>query len=510
MYSRFERFIGIVLTAVMLFAVAACGTAATPTPVPAPTATTAPAAPAPTDTAAMAAPTDTAAMAAPTDTAAMAAPTDTAAMAAPTDTAAPAAAASPTVAPTATTATLGKAGGKVLKIWYYETADSAMGASWGEAMQEFVAAHPDVQVQFELKTFDQIQQTAQMILNSSEAPDVMEVNKGNATAGLYAKQGLLTDLTDVAAQRGWDKIMGPSLEATSRYDDRGIMGSGQLYGVTTYGEYVMVYYNKDMFAKYNLQVPTTFDEFQAVCDAFIKAGVTPLALGAVDKWPVTQNWYELALYKANRDFITNYMTFKNALDFHGPEFTYATQTLLDQFNKGYYGKNVTGVTYDDANAAFEQGKYPMTLTGSWEFGAYLSTIKDFQWGTFVMPGKQYNTGSGGNLFVVPAGSQNKDLAYDYLDLTLATKAQTVMANSGGIPVNADLSQVTEPHTKALNEAFATLVKNDGLAFYPDWPAPGYMDTLGGGLQELITGSKTPTQFLDEIAGPWNDYKASLP
>ncbi len=483
MHKRLSQLVSFPLAAVILFGLVACGGDATPTSVPAPTATTAPVAQA-TDTVAP-----------------VAQATDTVASEAP---------ATATLAPTPTTQTLGNAGGKVLKIWHYEAAESAMGASWNDAMQDFVAAHPDVQIQFELKTFDQIQQTAQMILNSSEAPDVLEINKGNATAGLYAKQGLLTDLTDVAAQRGWDKIMSPSIQATSRYDDRGIMGSGQLYGVTTYGEFVMVYYNKDMFDKYNLKVPTTYEEFEAVCDAFVKAGVTPLALGALDKWPVTQNFYELALYKANRDFITNYMTFKDDIDFHGPEFTYAAQELVNQFNKGYYGNNVTGVSYDDANASFEQGKYPMTLTGSWMFGTFLSTIKDFQWSLFVLPGKQFNTGSGGNLLVVPAGSQNKDLAYDFLDLTLANKAQTVMANNGGIPVNADLSQITEPHTKDLNQAFSTIVENDGLAFYPDWPAPGYMDTLGGGLQELVTGGKTTDQFLDEIAGPWQDYKSSLP
>ena len=38
------------------------------------------------------------------------------------------------------------------------------------------------------------------------------------------------------------------------------MGSGKLYGITDYGEFVMVYYNKDMFAKYNLKVPTSYDE----------------------------------------------------------------------------------------------------------------------------------------------------------------------------------------------------------------------------------------------------------
>jgi raffinose/stachyose/melibiose transport system substrate-binding protein len=397
---------------------------------------------------------------------------------------------------------------KTLKIWYYEKEDSAMGISWADAQADFQAAHPDVTIDFELKTFDQIQQTGQMILNSDDVPDVMEINKGNATAGLYAKQGLLTDLTDVATERGWDKILSPSIQTTSRYDANGIMGSGPLYGVTTYGEFVMVYYNKDMFAKYEVEVPTNYDEFVAAADKFVAAGVTPIALGALDKWPVTQNFYELALYKADRDFVNKYELFQGDVDFHGPEFTFAAETLADQFKKGYYSVNATGTSYDDANAAFLQGTYPMNLTGSWMFGSFLTGITDFDWGLFVMPGKTLNTGSGGNLWVVPTNAKNKDLAYDFIDLTLATKAQTVMANAGGIPINADLTQITDAHTAELNTAFSNLVANDELAFYPDWPAPGYMDVLGGGLQELIGGAD-PSSFLDTIAAPWNDYKSSL-
>ena len=139
-----------------------------------------------------------------------------------------------------------------LTIWYYEGVEGAMGQSWADAQADFAAEHPDVTIDFELKTFDQIQQTGQMILNSDSAPDVMEINKGNATAGLYAKQGLLTDLSDVAAERGWDQIMSPSIQTTSRYDENGIMGTGPLYGVTTYGEFVLVYYNKDMFDQYGV------------------------------------------------------------------------------------------------------------------------------------------------------------------------------------------------------------------------------------------------------------------
>ena len=58
------------------------------------------------------------------------------------------------------------------------------------------------------------------------------------------------------------------------------MGSGKWYGVSDYGEYVMVYYNTDMFAKYNIQVPTTFVEFVQALATFKAAGITPIATAA--------------------------------------------------------------------------------------------------------------------------------------------------------------------------------------------------------------------------------------
>jgi raffinose/stachyose/melibiose transport system substrate-binding protein len=142
----------------------------------------------------------------------------------------------------------GASDGKTLRLWHYEGPDSAMGAAWNEAIEEFEAKHPGVKVKFEEKGFEQIQKTAPMVLNSSDAPDIMEYNKGNATAGLLSKQGLLTDLTEEAAKRGWDKLLPGGLQTTAKYDDRGVMGNGNWYGVPNYGEFVMVYYNKDLFA----------------------------------------------------------------------------------------------------------------------------------------------------------------------------------------------------------------------------------------------------------------------
>ncbi|MFC7645082.1 ABC transporter substrate-binding protein [Streptosporangium lutulentum] len=150
-----------------------------------------------------------------------------------------------------------------------------MGKAWAESIKQFEASHPGVTVKLEEKAFEQIRQSAGMILNSDEAPDVMEYNKGNATAGLLSKQGLLTDLSPEVTKRGWDKLLSPSLQTTAKYDERGVMGAGKWFGIPNYAEYVLVYYNKDLFEKEGIEVPTTFDEFTAAMETFAKAGTTP-------------------------------------------------------------------------------------------------------------------------------------------------------------------------------------------------------------------------------------------
>jgi raffinose/stachyose/melibiose transport system substrate-binding protein len=87
--------------------------------------------------------------------------------------------------------------------------------------------------------------------------------------------------------------------------------------------------------------------------------------------------------------------------------------------------------------------------------------------------------------------------------------QTLMGNSGGLPVAPDTSKITDPKSKELITLFDGVVASDGLGFYPDWPAPGYYDTMTAGVQELINGSKSPSAVLDELAKPYNDNRTDL-
>ncbi|MFC4470793.1 ABC transporter substrate-binding protein [Streptomyces xiangluensis] len=390
----------------------------------------------------------------------------------------------------------GSSDGKTLRLWHYEAPNSAMGVAWNEAIKEFEKTHPGVKVKFEEKGFEQIQKTAPMVLNSSDAPDLMEYNKGNATAGLLSKQGLLTDLTGEATKRGWDKKLSSGVRTTSQYSADGVMGSGNWYGIPNYAEYAMVFYNKDLFKKHGITEPTTFDELTAAMDKFVDKGVTPLA-NAGAEYVAHQYLYQLALTKADRAWVDKYELYKGKTDFHDEAWTYGAETFADWVKKGYISKKSSGTKAEDAGTAFISGENPILFSGSWWYGRFAEENK-FDWGTFLWPGSDMTLGSGGNLWVVPKGSKNKELAYDFIDITMSEKIQNLLGNKGGVPVAADASAITEPKAKKLIGDFNTLSERDGLAFYPDWPVPGFYDVLVSETQKLITGSGSPDDYLTAL------------
>ena len=263
----------------------------------------------------------------------------------------------------------------------------------------------------------------------------------------------------------------------------------------------MLYYNQDMFDKNGIKVPATADDLYAAADAFVAKGITPFATAGAE-YPAQQIFYMLALSKADRTFVTNYQLLKG-IDFHGPEFTYGATELATWVQKGYVSKDAVNMKAQDMQNDFQTGKNPMMMGGSWLFGGLQTAKLAFKWNVELWPGNKISPGSGGNLWAIPAGSKNKAMAYDFIDITLSKSIQTLMGNAGGLPINADTSQITDPQVKQFNQLFSDLVSSDGIGFYPDWPVSGYYNDLVSATQELMNGTKTPTAFLDEIAAPYN-------
>ncbi len=391
-----------------------------------------------------------------------------------------------------------------LRLWHYEGADSAMGKAWDEAIKVF-EEETGATVEFEEKSFEQIRSTASQVLNSNEAPDLLEYNKGNATAGLLSSQGLLTPLDDAVEEYGWDDQLAPSLQTTAKYDEDGIMGSGSWYGVPNYGEFVEVYYNKDAFAAAGLEVPTTLDEFEDVLAAFAAQGVTPLAESAAE-YPLGQLWYQLALSKADRQFVDDYQLYENPVDWTGDEISYATETVADWTEKGYISADSSGLKAEDAGVGFISGDYPIFFSGSWWYGRFQSEISDFEWGTFLFPETELSPGSAGNMWVVPEQAKNKELAYQFIDITMRPEIQAILGNNGGVPVAADEADITDPKSQELIANFNALTEKDGIAFYPDWPTPTFYDELNAALQELVNGTKAPADVQQQLG---EQYQAGV-
>ena len=394
-----------------------------------------------------------------------------------------------------------------LTIWHYENEDSAMGKAWAEAITIFEEENPDVTVDVEKQTFEQIQKNAKIVLTGDDVPDVMEFNKGNATAGQLAAQGLLTPLTDAATERGWDEKLTGSLATTATYDEQGLMGSGEWYGVPNYGEFVGVYYNKDMFAEHGLEVPTTLEEFEDVLAAFQKEGITPLAEAGAE-YPLGQLWYELVLAYGDRALVDDYQLFANDVDFHNDAMTQATETLDEWIEKGYIASDSAALTAEDMGVSFIDGTYPLMVSGSWWFGR-LATEVEADWGQFNFPGNTLHTGSSGNLWVVPANADSTSLAEEFIDITLRPEVQNILAAEGGLPVAGDASVIEDERTRELTENFQAILDEDGLAFYPDWPVAGYYDVIVSELQSLVNRSKTPDEVLDGLQSSYDEGKADL-
>lgn len=391
-----------------------------------------------------------------------------------------------------------------LTLWHYEGENSAMGIAWNRAIEVF-EEETGATVEFEERSFEQIRQTASQVLNSDEAPDLLEYNKGNATAGLLASQGLLQPLDDAVEEYGWDDTLAPSLQTTARYDENGVMGSGSWYGIPTYGEYVQFYYNEEMFEQYGLEVPTTIEELEQVMQAFVDEGVTPLA-EAAGEYPPGQLWYQLALSQADRQWVNDYQIYENPVDFSGPETTYASETLADWVERGYVSSDATGLIAEDAGTGFINGTYPMFFSGSWWYGRFLDEAQH-DWSTFLFPGAEMSPGSSGNLWVIPTTSGDPELAQQFIDITLRPEIQALMGDNGGVPVAADAVDLSNDSSVELIENFNTLLERDGLGFYPDWPTPTFYDELNAGLQGLLNGSLSPAEMNEQIGA---DYDAGLP
>ncbi|MEK0312863.1 extracellular solute-binding protein [Cohnella sp. 56] len=191
-------------------------------------------------------------------------------------------------------------------------------------------------------------------------PKIFSLFAGAGDAQKYAKAGRLLDLTPIIDELGLkDKFL-------SVLDPWSV--DGKVYGLPIGGNTEGVFYNKDLFAKYNLEAPTTWDALIKAADTFKKNGITPIAVGSKAGW--VPNMFvntligRIAGENTNAGFITG------EAKWNSPDVVSAYQQYADFEKAGYFTKGELGKTYDDMLNDFIAGKAGMMFDGSWRNSAF--------------------------------------------------------------------------------------------------------------------------------------------
>ena len=251
--------------------------------------------------------------------------------------------------------------------------------------KEFEAAHPGVKIERVVKTLDDLKVTLKLALTEANGPDVAQVNQGRSDMGAMVEAGLLLPLDSYLAKYNWSSAFSTSVASRNSFTNDGkTFGTGSLYGVSPTAEVVGVFYNKTLFKKHKWDVPTTFEDFEALLAEIKADGVTPISFGTLDGWNAIHEYSAIQHLLVSLDYINNLTYGVNNVSFDTPENRQAAQILQDWANAGYFSDGFPGIGYDDSNNLFKAGNGAMTITGSW-LAPELLVGTDPEFGFFLLP-----------------------------------------------------------------------------------------------------------------------------
>jgi len=364
-----------------------------------------------------------------------------------------------------------------------------------------------------VKTLDDLKVTLKLALAEEDGPDVAQVNQGRSDMGAMVEAGLLLPLNDYATTFNWSERFSASVASRNSFTEDGkTFGSGNLYGVSPTAEVVGVYYNKTLFEANGWVVPTTFDEFETLLATIKAAGVTPISFGSLDGWNAIHEFSAVQHLLVSLDYINNFVYGVNNVSFDTPENQEAARVMQDWVDKGYFTDGFPGIGYDDSNKTFKAGEGAMTITGSWLTGELL-TDTDQKFGFFLLPANPDQTrlaiGGVGVPFSIRNGTAKADLAAEYLDWMISSRAAELWAGVGMLPAMPMAEGATvevDPLFTDTMVAWNTINSENAVGHYIDWATPTFYDTIVAELQKLFGKMTDPAAF---TAAVQVDYAAFL-
>jgi raffinose/stachyose/melibiose transport system substrate-binding protein len=373
-------------------------------------------------------------------------------------------------------------------------------------VDQYMKAHPNVTIEVTILENEAFKAKTATLMQSGNPPDVFQ-SWGGGLMAEYAAAGLLRDITKDVKGTAWGNSMGQGVLGVYQY-------AGKQYGMPYDMGAVSFWYNKDLLAKVGYKAfPTTWADLITMVGKLKAAGITPIALGAGDKWPSHFWWSYLAIRLGGKPAFDGVVSGKGS--FNDAPFVKAGQMLLDLAKMEPFQDGFLAATWPTEAGVFGDGKAAFHLMGQWSPNAekeYSVSKAGIGAAEAMAPfpavpggvGKGTDAFGGGNGLAV--GKNAPDAAVDFLRFLTSKESNSAYAATGNIvPVvkGAEVSLV-DPNMKLVKG----MVDKAGYfqlyldQFFP--PAVG--GAVNDAVQTILAGTATPAEAAASIQRAYDANK----
>ena len=350
--------------------------------------------------------------------------------------------------------------------------------------------HPNVSIEVEV-IGDDYYDILKTKASSGDMPDVF------MTAGYNEIETYKEYIADLSDQPFVDNIVDAAKECASL--------DGKIVGLPVQMSANGIVYNKEIFEKYNLEIPTTFSELEKVCEELEKNGVTPFANQFKDDWLLGQLLnYGFANVEDTSDYIEKLNS--GEVKLADTEEMKNLMKVLDLMLK-YGQKKPLDAGWNEAAATFAMGEQAMIFEGMWAYDTVKTISPDMEIGLFALPltddaSQTKLVADVNGVWHVSSKSEHADVAKDVLNWIVESEAgQDFLLNQCQvIPVMKDMEfKGSNPLSKDASQYIEE--GKTGIWSWPLWP-DGYYNESGKKLQEYISSgdgdSEAALTSLDEL------------
>lgn len=275
------------------------------------------------------------------------------------------------------------AGKTTLTMWSW----SPITRTCDKMIEAFEKENPDIDIEFTYYNYDPEYLSALSAAAASDSlPDIIGLQPGSLTAQ-YADY--LLDYSSYAKEEWGDswkdnypEMIADQIQMGNKSGDEGN------YILPVEAQVITLVYNKNVFEKYKLEVPKTYDEFKELCKTLNDNGVAPLFFGGANGW---QNVNVFTMLCSQLDTEMFNKAQAGEIKWTDPTMVDAMSNLKLMFDDGIFQ---TGAMSADANTngtpAFVSDNAAMMALGSWwcqEFTAEdpATTIANWDFDFFYLP-----------------------------------------------------------------------------------------------------------------------------